>query len=115
MEGGADTNMTTYVYIVTLYGCNSGGHDMWTPQSKVFTSYNVAYDYFLKAAPALDDPYNKAEKLALTSEDARAYCEAGKEYIIIETRVQKYGYLDGDGTCAKRPSGAVFAACAFIQ
>ena len=106
---------TEYIYVVTEYGCNSGAHCMWPPRSKVFTSYNVAYEFFSKVAPRMNDPDNRAKRSGLSSEEYRAYCEAQKEYIIIEERVQTPGYLDGDGTCAKRPQGAVFAATKLIQ
>jgi hypothetical protein len=104
-----------YLYIVTQYGCNSGAHDMWTPQTQVFASYNVAYDYFLKVAPELEDPWNRVEKSALTIEEYQSYCEAHTAYIIIETRVHTPGYLDGDATCSKRPYGAVFAATTVVH
>lgn len=90
------------VYVVSEYGCNSGAHDVWPPKTKVFTNYDTAYAYFLQIAPRLDDPDNKAEQKV--NKFSR---EEHKDYVRIEHRVQLQGYLDGDGTCAKRPYGAV--------
>lgn len=100
-----------YTYIVTEYGCNSGAHDMWPPQSKLFTNYNAAYQHFLKVSPPLDDPENQAKKFAITSDQFTEFCAENKDYIIIELRVQTPGYLDGlPGISAKRPRGAILAA-----
>jgi len=105
-----------YTYIVTEYGCNSGAHDMWPPQSKLFTSYNVAYQHFLKVSPPLDDPENQAKNFGITSDEFMGFCAENKDYIIIELRVQTPGYLDGlPGTSAKRPRGAILAATKIIQ
>ena len=97
----------SYIYIVTRYGCNSGG-TMWTPQSKTFTEHDAAYAHFLTVSPPLNDPDNRAEKY--TNEEYAEQRKVNQEYIVIETREQVAGYLDGDATCAKRPYGAVFAA-----
>ena len=99
--------LADYIFIVTHYGCNSGAHCMWPPKSKAFTTYASAYAYFLTVAPSLSDPDNRAEQ----DVNAKYQEELGtKEYVRIEHRVQIGGYLDGDGTCAKRPQGAVLAA-----
>jgi hypothetical protein len=81
---------------------------MWPPVSKTFTSYNAAYEYFLKVSPALEDPDNKAERFEYQQ-------EIDKEFVLIESRVQTPGYLEGDGTCSKRPQGALFAATRLVK
>lgn len=92
------------VYIVTVYGCDSTPSAMWIPQSKLFDNYSIAYEYFLKCSPPLDDLYNKATQYLNIDVDQ------DKEYIVIENRVQIAGYHYGDtGCCAKRPYGVVIA------
>jgi hypothetical protein len=104
-------NNNNYIYVVTRYGCNSGAHDMWIPQSKLFAHYDAAYAYFLSVSPPLEDPENKATKTVfMDRQEYEAKRDAHVDYIIIENRVQEAGYLDGDGYCAKRPVGAAFAA-----
>ena len=94
------------VYIVTTYGCNSSPSDLWTPENRVFVNYDDAYCYFLKVAPSLDDEYNRAEKYINSSYNHE---DIKKDYILIENRVQIYGYHSGEGNCAKRPFGAVIS------
>lgn len=94
------------VYIITSYGCNSTPSDMWVPESKLFVNYEDAYSYFLKAAPDLDNEWNKAVQLInhnYNSEDIT------KDYVVIENRVQIAGYHCGEPNCAKRPEGTVIA------
>ena len=92
------------IYIVTIYGCNSTPSDMWTPESKLFEDYELAYAYFLKVSPSLHDKNNIAGQY-INSE----YKDMTNEYVIIEHRVQLAGYHDGEGNYAKRPEGAVIA------
>jgi hypothetical protein len=99
-----------YNYVVTEFGCNSSGHCMWTPRSRVFTIYEDAYKNFLAVSPSLDDDENRATRQAISTTDCDARIANKEDYIVIETRVHTPGYLDGDGTCAKRPRGAVIAA-----
>lgn len=80
------------VYVVVYFGCNSSGNDMWIPESRVFSKKEDAYAYYQSIAPRLDDADNRAERIVY---------ENG------ESIKQVHGYLDGDGTCAKRPVGAV--------
>lgn len=95
-----------FVYIVTIYGCNSTPSDMWIPRSKLFMNYEEAYAYFLKVSPYLDDKNNIAEKFVNPVYNEEDITE---DYIVIENRVQIAGYHYGDGNCAKRPVGAVIA------
>jgi hypothetical protein len=96
------------LYIVTNYGCNSTPSDMWTPMSKLFTNYEEAYSYFLKASPDLDNQYNKADQFINNNYKPE---DMTKDYIVIENRVQIAGYHCGEGDCAKRPEGALIARC----
>lgn len=100
-----------YIYVVTKFGCNSSGHSMWTPISKVFSSYEAAYKQFIAVAPPLDDhDNNRATREAITRADYDEKVSKNEPYIVIEERVHTPGYLDGDGTCSKRPYGAVIVA-----
>lgn len=92
------------LYVVSEYGCNSDAHTVWPPKSRVFSTYDAAYAYFLKIAPRLDDPDNRAKQHINTFSREEL---GNKDYVHIEHRVQLPGYLDGDGTCSKRPCGAV--------
>ena len=103
-----------YIYVVTEFGCNSSGHCMWTPRSRVFTIYEDAYKYFLDVAPSLDDDDNRATQKTITRTYYDEKVSKKEVYIVIEERVHTPGYLDGDGTCAKRPRGAVIAATRFV-
>ena len=103
-----------YIYLVTLFGCNSSAHDMLTPRSKVFVSYDAAYKHFLQVAP-LDDPDNRISKHTITTQEYDANVAKNEHHIIIERISHDDGYLDGDGTCAKRPYGVVFAATRMIN
>jgi hypothetical protein len=96
-----------FVYTVTRYGCNSGAHELWTPNTKVFYNYQTAYDYFQKVAPATDDKENRARRYRNVDYNE----ETTDEYTFIEFICQIPGYLEGDGDCAKRPQGAVIAKC----
>lgn len=98
----------SYLYIVTEYGCNSCAHSMWPPKSSAFTDFDAAYAYFLQVSPRLDDTENRAEQKM--NPQVFKQREKQEEHIIIEIRAHIPGYLDGDGTCSKRPQGAVFAA-----
>jgi len=95
------------VYIVTNYGCNSTPSDMWTPLSKLFTNYEDAYSYFLKASPDLDNEENKAVQFINNKYKAE---DMTKDYIVIENRVQIAGYGYEENR-AKRPEGALIARC----
>lgn len=106
---------TEYIYVVTEFGCNSSGHCMWTPRSRVFTIYEDAYKNFLAVSPTLDDHNNNRATLeAITRADYDEKVSKKEVYIVIETRVHTPGYLDGDGTCAKRPYGAVISATRIV-
>jgi hypothetical protein len=83
---------STSVYVVTYFGCNSSGNHMWIPESRVFFKKEDAYAYYHSVAPRLDDEDNRAERIVYKNGEAIK---------------QIHGYLDGDGTCAKRPVGAV--------
>jgi len=85
-----------FVFIVTIYGCNSTPSDMWIPKSKLFENYEDAYSYFLKVSPSLDDETEQIINNNYNAEDIT------KDYIIIENRVQIAGY-------AKRPEGSVIS------
>jgi len=98
------TNESTYIYIVTCYGCNSTASDLWTPYSKIFNDYVTAYAYFLSVSPDLDDDTNAAEKWCNTKHDEIK----DQDYVVIENRRQ-LSYCDYDKGCAKRPEGAVIA------
>jgi len=99
-------SQVVYVYIVTHYGCNSTPSDLWTPNTKLFSNYEEAYAYFLKISPPLDNEDNKAEQFRNNQYEE----EDINKGINIETRVQIAGYHCGkEGTCAKRPQGAVIA------
>lgn len=92
------------LYIVTTYGCNSSPSELWIPMSKLFTTYEDAYSYFLKVSPSLDNKYCKA--------DQYINCDTtntSTDYVVIENRVQISGYHYGDMNCAKRPEGAVIS------
>ena len=104
-----------YLYMVTRYGCNSGAHCMWRPVSKTFKEYSVAYEYFLTVAPSLTDPDNRAEGFVLDKGTYQTQLDAKTDYIIIESRAHIPGYLDGDGTCSKRPVGAILAATRVVE
>ena len=86
--------MTTFVYTVTEYGCNSSPSAMWPPSVRIFTTYSAAYDYYVSVAPSLDE-------------------------VVIDKAPDKIGVLeytcqvgeDGERCCAKRPRGAVIARC----
>ena len=97
---------TNFIYIVTHYGCNSSSHHMWIPQTKLFINYDEAYHYFLKISPSLYDEENIAEQYINSKYNPN---DDNNEYIVIETRVQTGGYLEGNGNCAKRPEGVVIA------
>ncbi len=85
-----------FVFIVTIYGCNSTPSDMWIPESKLFENYKDAYSYFLKVSPSLD---NETEHIINNNYNVE---DITKDYIIIENRVQIAGY-------AKRPEGSVIS------
>ena len=109
-------NETNYevLYVVTHYGCNSTPSEMWPPETDVFTDYEKAYKKFLRISPCLKDEDNRAERTVHTEDihnvKKEGYTEGYTEgYRLIESRVQVPGYYDGDGTCAKRPEGAVIA------
>ena len=97
-------NKLSFLYVVTSYGCDSTPSDMWIPKSKLFTSFEEAYTYFVKVSPDLHDKENLAKQyinpLATNSTDS---------YVVIENRVQLPGYYENGGNYAKRPSGAVLA------
>jgi len=96
-----------FIYIVTLYGCNSSPSDMWTPESKIFVNYEEAYGYFLEVSPSLDDEDNMAERFINGCHKEEQ--DADKDYIVIENRKQIAGYHFEERGCAKRPAGAVIA------
>lgn len=83
---------TEYVYVVTNFGCNSGAHDMWIPETRVFTNKDDAYTYYNRIAPCLNDDDNRAEHITLKDGEAIR---------------QLPGYLNGYGNYAKRPEGVV--------
>jgi hypothetical protein len=87
--------MSLIVFIVTDYGCNSTPGDIYTPTSKIFADYNVAYDYFISVSPTIDDDENSIHYIN-PSYDPNS---TNSEYIVIEDR-QFQG---------KRSSGAVIA------
>ena len=95
------------LYIVTQYGCNSTPSEMRPPETDVFTDYEKAYKRFLGVSPDLDDEDNRAERTVHTIDIGKEKIVEG--YTLIESRVQVPGYYDGDGSCAKRPEGAVIA------
>lgn len=101
---------SNFIYIVTHYGCNSSANDMWTPRSTLFENYDEAYNYFLEISPSLDDEQNIAKQYINSFYNHESLYEG---YIVIENRVQSYGYLEGDMTCAKRPEGVVLARSGF--
>ena len=116
MSANTSNNETKYevLYIVTQYGCNSTPSEMWPPETDVFTDYEKAYKRFLGVSPCLNDEDNRAERTVHTEDihnvKIEGYTEGYTEgYRLIESRVQVPGYYDGDGTCAKRPEGAVIA------
>jgi hypothetical protein len=94
--------MTTFVYTVTEYGCNSSPSDMWPPSVRIFTTYSAAYDYYVSVAPGLDEKWEAAERVVID----KAQDMAG----ILEYTRQVGD--DGERCCAKRPRGAVIARCA---
>ncbi len=98
------------LYIVTHYRCNSTPSEMWLPEMDVFTDYENAYKKFLGISPDLEDEYNRAEKTVYTKDihnvNIGGYTEG---YTLIESRVQVPGYYNEDGSCIKRPEGAVIA------
>ena len=83
------------IYIVTEFGCNSTGNDMWTPITHVFTDKEKAYDFYNSVSPDLEDKYNISEKEILPNG---------------ECIKQISGYLYGNGNCSKRPFGAVITS-----
>jgi hypothetical protein len=98
--------MNQVVYMVTYYGCNSTPSDLISPITKLFSTYEEAYPYFLKISPCLEDEENKAEQFRNNNYEK----EDIQKYINIETRVQLAGYHCGEGAVrAKRPYGAVIA------
>ena len=109
MSANTSNNETKYevLYIVTQYGCNSTPSEMWPPETDVFTDYEKAYKRFLGVSPDLDDEDNRAERTVHTIDIGNEKIVEG--YTLIESRVQVPGYYDGDGSCAKRPEGAVIA------
>ena len=76
--------------------------------------FEDAYKYFLDVAPSLDDHENRATRKTITRTDYDEKVSKKEVYIVIEERVHTPGYLDGDGTCAKRPRGAVIAATRIV-
>ena len=96
---------STYIYIVTCYGCNSTPSDLWTPYSKIFNDYVIAYAYFLSVSPALDDTDAVGEKWCNNKHDEIK----DQDYVVIENRRQLSDCNDDDRGCAKRPRGAVIA------
>lgn len=94
------------VFIVTRYGCDSMPSSMWVPESKIFTNYEEAYNYFVKVSPPLDDEYNIAEQFINVRYNKD---DMTKNYIMIENRVQVAGYHceEDCSIYAKRPRGAV--------
>ena len=97
--------MTTFIFIVTEYGCNSSPSAMWVPHSKLFTSYESAYNYFITISPSIDKTerdYETATHYINGKYDPNTF-----EYIVIENRCQTGD--DGETNCAKRPRGAVIA------
>lgn len=77
--------MKTEVYIVTLFGCNSGENEMWPAESKIFTSEKEAFEYYLSMKP----------------------CEHTKEGRTIDGRF----YSIQSGELEKRPDGIVLQKC----
>jgi hypothetical protein len=94
--------MSSFVYTVIQYGCNSTPSDMWTPLVRVFKSYSAAYEHFLRVAPSLDEKWGATNK---------AKIERPSDQVGILEYICQVGY-DEDRNCAKRPSGAVIARCA---
>lgn len=93
--------MTTIVYTVTEYGCNSSPSDMWVPKVRIFTTYDAAYEHYKSVAPSPDPTWGATNKCA----QKRADDEVG----MIEYICQSGD--DGERYCAKRPYGAVIARC----
>jgi hypothetical protein len=91
--------MSTFVYTVTEYGCNSSPSSMWPPSVRIFTTYKAAYDYYISVSPSLDEKWEAAEKVVLDRSPDKIgtleyTCQVGD---------------DGERCCAKRPRGAVIA------
>ncbi len=94
-------NMTTIVYTVTEYGCNSAPSSMWPPSVRIFTNYVAAFEYYISVAPNLNEEWEAAER------------------VVLDKALDKVGMLeytcqigdDGERCCAKRPRGAVIARC----
>lgn len=99
-------NDNKFFYIVTIYGCNSTSGDMWMPESKLFTSFEKAYAYFISKSPDLNDEDNEAEQYVNSNYNRD---DNNKEYVVIEYRKQLGGYVDGAANRAKRPEGAIIA------
>jgi len=99
--------MSTFIFIVTEYGCNSSPSAMWTPHSKLFPDYDSAYNYFITVSPSIDETdryYETATHYINRNFDPTNTSAA---YIVIENRCQTGE--DGETNCAKRPRGAVIA------
>lgn len=99
-------------YIVVVFGCNSTANDMWYPQTMGFTTFDKAYEYYLKVKPDEADLDNYAERHIPVFNQT----ELNKSSVLIDACKQTAGYPhrasrdDGTTICyAKRPYGAALS------
>lgn len=109
-EPSSYQSLAEFIYIVTVYGCNSSPLCVWPAKSRTFKLFKDAYDYFLHVAPPLHDPDNKATRRVREEHNIQLDLASGEAFVVFEYRTQDAGYYEGDACCAKRPYGAVLAA-----
>jgi hypothetical protein len=77
------------IFIVTYYGCNINDYDkvIWAPESKLFTTYEDAYKYYLYAINIFSKNYEESTTKTYTFTNTHYDPNSTSgEYIVIQSR-----------------------------
>ncbi len=77
------------MFIVTYYGCNIKDHDrvVWSPESKLFITYEEAYKYYIHATNIFSKNYDESTTTTYTFTNTHYDPNSTSgEYIVIQSR-----------------------------
>jgi hypothetical protein len=75
------------VYIVTYYGCNIKDYESVVPETKLFTTYEAAYKYYLHATNIFQKNYDESTTKTYTFTNTHYDPDSTTgEYVVIQSR-----------------------------
>jgi len=85
------------VYIVTYYGCNIRDYErvVWSPETKLFTTYEEAYNHYLYVTNIFSKHYDESTTKTYIFNNAHYDPNSTSgEYVVIQSRKDVGGEVD---------------------